>query len=488
MKKIITVLWVIIIFGAIIISIKLFKPQVTPEDNFNENLVETNPDIPEESSTNIENGTYTDYLSAGDKFFYNGEYDKAIENYLTAINLNPNSEELLKKLAESYLSNNEPEKALSTFEKLNVLLPNSIDIYLGIARSYLDMRNIENAKNTIWKLDSRNPEVSYYTGLILVLYKDFEGAKKIFSELINPENKVAEELRTKSQKFINAYTTYSYFTESPQVFLELLLAKAFTENQHYSPAIPLLLDVIQQKNNYRDAWLILGYAYLNTGKTKDAIDAMVKAKDLEPEKPETLFFLGLAYFADNKIDNAIFYIEEADKKGFEPKELIDLKLGDLYLLKKDFEKSAQSYQKVLAKNTSSLDVFVKAVWLNIDKLGNNGKALELALKALSIYPQNAMSFNLVGWAYTAQNNFSEAKKYLAKSLKMNPDFDAAFLNLGWLYEKKGSITTAKEYYKKAYFLGNGNATATLAATRFNKLSEQENSRFFQADITSPSNP
>jgi len=33
---------------------------------------------------------------------------------------------------------------------------------------------LESAKETIWKLDVANPEVKYFTGVILVLYKDFE--------------------------------------------------------------------------------------------------------------------------------------------------------------------------------------------------------------------------------------------------------------------------------------------------------------------------
>jgi len=112
---------------------------------------------------------------------------------------------------------------------------------------------------------------------------------------------------------------------------------------------------------------------------------------------------------------------------------------------------------------------VRAIWLNIDKLDNATKAVELAQKALEVHPEEAMSYNLLGWSYTATGNFQEAEQYLNQALSLNPDFDAAILNLGWLKEKQGKTVLAKEYYKKAYNLGNGNSIASLAAKRYNNI-------------------
>ncbi|MFH1284406.1 MAG: tetratricopeptide repeat protein [Candidatus Peregrinibacteria bacterium] len=484
MKKVLALLWVIIITSAIFVAIQLTGPKSTENGPPEENKPTEGT---EETVTEIQNNyepaaaeptlTFTQYMSAGDKSFSEGEIYDAIDNYQLAIKLNPNSLSALMKLGNAALLANDPKKAEETFSQAEKIDSESIEIKIGITRSLLNQRNIEGAKTFVWTLSDSDYGVKYYTGIILVLYKDFEGAKNIFTQLAQAPTEQTEEvstpidpaLKAKAQIFADTYTNFSYFTEAENIFLETLLAKALTDTGEYESAIPLLYDVLNQKNNYRDAWIVLGYAYLNTDKIPDAIDALTQAKSLDEDKPETLFFLGLAYFANDDIDRAISFLEQAEKKGFEPRDEIELRLGDLYLIKEKYSQASLKYENVLALNTNSMDVFVRAIWLNIEKLNNPTKALTLADTALKTHPDEAMSYNLAGWALTAAGKYDDAKSYLAKSLELNPSFDAAYLNFGWLYEKKGMDTLAKEYYKKAYTLGSGNSIASLAATRFNNL-------------------
>ncbi len=476
MKKLMIGLWLIIITGIVFIGIKFTKPDSNPDDvlisqESHENLPPIDdPSLINDKTVNDtpQDATYTQLMTLGENSFKAGNYETAIQNYLYAINQNPNSSDPLIKVGEAYLANNEPKKAEEFFRKAADIDPDSNEILLGIARSLLNNQNIEQAKSLVWKMDKENAEVKYYTGVLLILYKDFEGAKNNFEELAKNET-TPYLVKAKAQKFIDAYTTFSYFSEGETLHLQTLLAKALTQSGENAAAIPLLFDVIDQKNNYRDAWIILGYAYLKTDKIAEAIDSLEQAKSLQTDKPETLFYLGLAYFANNDLDKAIYYLEQADSEGYQPKEELNLKLGDAYLLKEKFEKAEAHYNSVLATNTGNLNIFVRAIWLNIDKLDNATKAVELAQKALEVHPEEAMSYNLLGWSYTATGNFQEAEQYLNQALSLNPDFDAAILNLGWLKEKQGKTVLAKEYYKKAYNLGNGNSIASLAAKRYNNI-------------------
>lgn len=485
MNKFLTVLWILIISGAILIGITVSQPEShpngvdisevedpikTPDEN-----ISTPIDIPIEAPTIQTNNedtpsNYSEYIAKGDSDISNGELDSAIDNYTSATKIDSSSPGLLLKLGEAYLLNNQPTEAEEIFKKAEQIDSTSITIQLGLARARINLRDYMGAKEIVWKLDKNNNEVKYYTAIILILGEDTAGAKTLFQEIDGSEA-IGTTLKTKVQKFLNAYETYSYYSEGEVLHLQLLLGKAFTESGEYEAAIPILFRVIEEKNNYRDAWIVLGYAYLNSNKILDAIDSLTQARALDPEKPETLFFLGLAHFANNDIEKAIIYLEQADKFGFEPKEQIDLKLGDLYLLQGNYQASAIKYEKVLEKNSSNLGIFVRTTWLNIDKLHDYEKALSIASNALEVHPNDAMSYNLVGWSYTAKEDFQEAKKYLTRALEIQPNFDAANLNIGWLYEKQGAKTLAKEYYKKAYLLGNGNSIATLAATRFNNIQQ-----------------
>jgi len=465
MKKFLITLWVIIIVSIILITLHFTKPQ---SDQL-ENKLPVSTNLNTGIKRNINLATNGNYEKVGDDFLNQDDFSNAIANYEKALEQNPNSIDLMLKLGDTYLQNNQTDDARNLFNNALKTKPDSIDVNIALTRTYLAMREIENAKKTIWNLDDKNLRAKYYKGIIAILYKNFDGAKKIFEDVKNSTPKPEQSLLDNNQKFLDAFQNFSYYKNSEPIFLELLLSKAMTATNEYQAAIPLLYDILNSKNNYRDAWIVLGYAYLNINKPSDAIDALTQAKDLTPEKPETLFYLGLAYFAKDDIDKAIYYVEKADQQGYEPKDQINLKLGDLYLLKKEYKKSADNYESVIAKNPKNIDIFVRAVWLNIEELDHPEKALSLSQKALETHPNDAMSYNLLGWSYTAIGNYDEAKKNLDKAIGMNPNLDAINLNYGWLFEKSGDSTQAKEYYKKAYVLGHGNSVSKLAATRYNSL-------------------
>lgn len=495
MKKFLTILWAIILIGAIFVSVNLFGPDNPEENPGVEVEIVAQQEVLDLGETPL---TYTQYIAEGDNYLANGQTVQAISNYQAATSLNPNSIAPLVKLGNAYLISNDETSALTAFQNAEILDPNSIEIKLGIAKSHLSARNIEAAKSLIWQLDETDYNVKYYRGIMLILYKEFDSAKEIFEGLIpeetteeeSPESpQIPSQIAKNAQKFLDAYTTFSYFREAEDVFLETLLAKAMTEASEYNAAIRLLYDVLDQKNNYRDAWIVLGYAYLNTDKTLDAIDAFTQAEALDKEKPETLFFLGLSYFANDEIERAIYYLESADANGFEPKDQLYLKLADLYTLNEDYESAAEKYEQVLSLNTENTEIFIRVVWLNIDKLDTPRNALKLAYECLQAHPDDAMSYNLIGWSLTALENYQEAKRYLAKALQINPELDAAVLNFGWLYEKQGSSTLAKEHYKRAYILGKGNSVASLAAERFNAITEHEmQNYYYQVNISNPNLP
>lgn len=437
MNKFLATLWIIIIAGSVVVGIGLLKPKNAGDIS----------DIKTENSQ-----------------------EKPLQTQSQDIPLTPdvneNSPSSLVKLGDKYLSEHKPKDAQTTYEKAEKLDPSSTTIKLKIAQSYLDQRNLTAAKNLIWQLNKEDTGVKYYTGIILSLFKDPEGAKKIFTEIATKEN---DPNRANAQKFVDVFTTFSYYKGGEQIFLETLLAKAMTEVKQYSAAIPLLYDVINQKNDYKDAWVVLGYAYLNTAKYQDATDALIQALKLDNEKPETLFFLGVSYSFIKETDKAIFYLEKAKSYGFAPKEEIDIRLGDLYTIKGEYKKSALLYEKIIASNPKNTDLYTKAIWVNIEKLQDTNKALVLAKKALYEKPSDATSFNLVGWALSSKGNFQDAKAYLEKALELDPKMSAAYLNLGQIYEASNQNSLAKDYYTKAYSLGQGNSISTLAAKKYQAL-------------------
>lgn len=488
MKKILIFLWIIIIGGSIFLTFHFIKPKIVVDHLVEQDRKITIEDKEAIQEKDVQPKNFKQFISLADQYFEKGYFDKAINNYKQGLELKLDSIETSIKLAKTYLKNNQPDKAQEVLLEIEKTKSDDLEIKILIAQSFIDQRKINEAKEIVWNLDNKNPEVKYYQGILSILFQEFTFAEKVFKEITNIKETSDPErtaiLIENSKKILDAFENFSYYKEAQPIFLKTLLAKALVDNEQYQAAIPLLFDVINEKNNYRDAWIVLGYGYLNSGKYNDAIDSLKQALALEPENNQVLFFLGLSYFANDDIDRAIHFIEQADKLGYEPKTQLDLKLAELYFLKKNYKKSAEKYEKLLSLDASNIDLFSRAIWINIDKLNKPKNGLKLALAAIEAHPKDAMGYNLAGWAYTSLGDFEKAKELLNIAINLDPKLDATNLNFGWLYEKQGLALLAKEYYKKAYLLGHGNSITDLAAARFNKLSESD-LKNIQVDVTAP---
>lgn len=477
MKKSLTLLWAVIIVGSGFLLYNHFSK--SPEKY--EDIIKTpisqsstplQDEVKQESSTNK---TYSSIIAEGDQYRENGYMEQAIEAYKKALSQNPNTSEAIYKIGLTYLENNQPAEARLYFKELKEF-SNNIEIDILIGKTYINERKIEEASVHFNKLDATNEEVRYYIAILKILYKKHEEAQA--------ELKTLAESNGKAMMFLEAYNEASLHKERKEQHLQAILAKAFIDTGEFEASIPLLYDIIKLQNNYRDAWIMLGYSYLQTGKINDAMDAFMQAKTLDPEKPQTLFLIGIAYAIDDDFENAVKYLEKSLEVGFEPKSLVNQKLADIHLIEKKYDKALQSYIEIINQGITDLNIFTKAVWICVEKIDKPQRAIGIAEKAIKITPddspEKAITYSLRGWSFVAYGDYERAKEDLITALNLNPNLDSAYLNLGWMYEKQDMAHIAKEYYKKAYSFGNGNSVANLAAIRFNNI--------LKADISSPMVP
>ena len=414
---------------------------------------------------------YNKSMQKGDEYAKKEYYSLAINEYRNAASILPGSVEPLNAIGKIYFIQRNPEKAIEAFKEAISMGAKDIDTKINLGRAYLQNKDIKNAKQIFDEINNDNQLTYYYKSLIALYNGDYENAKNLLSQAQNGSN---EWIRAQVSNFFKAFTEFSAFEGEQPSYLKTLIAKAMNQAGEYGVSIPLLKNVIKEKPDYRDAWILLGYAYLNNLQIKDAIETFEQARKLDPSKPETLFFLGLAYFADNKIDNAINYIESSLEKGFEPRIQAYQKLAELYFIKKDYEKSVKAYETVLGINSGNIDYFVRPMWIYIEKLNNPSAALSLAQTALIKHPSDAMAYNLMGWAYMNMGNYQLAKQNFDAAIKLNPQLAAVYLNMGQMYEKMEYYLTAKEYYKQAFELDKNNSSiGATAAERYNRIVQKE---------------
>jgi len=391
----------------------------------------------------------------------------AVAQYQEAYKKDASSLSPLYEIGKIYLRTNDYGRAELMFTDLVNKDPTNDQAKIYLGRSFLGERKISEAKDIFNQVATPTQVSKYYQGIIAAYYGDDQNAQ----DLLNESNKIggSDDYTKKVNNFLSAYNEYKFNVESPSVHLKVLLARSFDQCGEYEMAIPLLFEVTKEKLDYRDAWILLGYAYLETDKYQDAIEALERAKVLDDQKPETLFYLGLAYYNVNNFKLAEENLVKAKENGFEPVILIDQKLAEVYLEMKDYPQSAANYEKVLALNSQDVNYYIRPIWIYIEKMDAPQKALVLAQKAEKEHPDTAMAQNLMGWALIYNNDFNDAEAHLKVAQALDPGLDATYLNFGILAEKRNQTVAALAFYKKAHGLGPGSGVSASAATRYNQL-------------------
>ena len=480
MKKLIPILTALVVSG-LIISILFMTGIIQVTNEQGQKKIDIKGIT---TSSKPESLTFMQHMEKGDNYVKKGMTSLAFNEYIAANQLSPTNSEPYMKIGKLLFEKHDYARAQEIFQQLLAKDPANLDANIFLTRNFIMLRNPEKAKEILGTIQGDSQQKFYYSGLLSAYAGDYENSKKSLNEAVKTNTNPA--LTENAKKVLSAFDEYNLNQGSQEIFLKTLLSKNFNQVGEYTLSIPLLFKVVKEKKDYRDAWILLGYAYLNIDDTKNAIDALEEAKKLDGNKPETLFFLGLAYNVDGQKEVAARLIEEAINKGFEPKIQAQQNLAEIYLELKDYKKSAAKYESVIALNDTDVNYYIRPMWLYIDQLHQPALALALAQKAVAKHPDNGMAHNLLGWAYLSTEDFIHARDSLAKALEIDPKLSAAYLNLGKLYERLAYNDTAKEYYKTAFKLGEGTSIGDNAATLYNRLGGLENiNQSIQANITAP---
>jgi tetratricopeptide (TPR) repeat protein len=468
MRRILAILNIVLLITLVVLSLYIFdiidfKFMQNNEEPLIEVPIADTPDKVERRKS------YEEYMQKGDTYNASGLYALAIDSYTNASEEEPNRIEPLILIGELQISQRNYETAKNLATKILQKSETNTDAKMILGRANIGLEQFTEAKSIFDSITIDYPDVLYYQGLMALYFGEYERARGLLNGAVDPEKTPSDEIKNYAQRLINAMNEFDAYQAGLHSHLKVLIARGLIQNNEPQMAKELLWEVLKEDRTYRDAWIVLGYSYLRLESFGDAVDALKEAKRQDPDKPETLFYLGLAYAGNDQLQESIDALELALKLNYEPKIHVEQKLAELYFQIEDYETASNKYEEVISMNATDLEYFIRPIWVYIDKLERTDKAVALAEKASLSHPDNAMAFNLLGWAQISNNDFINGKKNLQKSLTFDQSFDAPYLNLGTMYELQGELGRAKDMYKKAYELGNGSAVANLAAEKYNDL-------------------
>ncbi len=122
------------------------------------------------------------YLTLGNAYYEMGKHDKAAENYLKAIEIEPDFAEAYANLGNAYFMGNQLEKAKNYYTKALSLDPTLPDVYYDLGSLYMELGEQLNALKCLKKAVKLNPTHQYAHYDLALLYNDLGNRKRALEE------------------------------------------------------------------------------------------------------------------------------------------------------------------------------------------------------------------------------------------------------------------------------------------------------------------
>lgn len=434
-----------------------------------------------------------------------GKNEATIEELEKVLEYHPEATEVLAELADTYASYGMLMESNQAYTKLLKLTGDNLNIHLQRLRNFnkLGIRDsVIMELQKIRKLDPDNLSTLQTLSNIYLEMEQPEEAKTILESALEQNNRdpktliMLADLYAKEAKWDSVGTLLGNVVSDPIIPADAKLTVAqylfsqfqqhddniqlkqatssviesFTANEpDYGQAHALAADYFNAINDNEKAlsalartnelmpsndgaWIQRMQLLLTEGNYKEAITIGKLAEENVPQDPFIMYFWGSAYLAESQHAEAIEKLEEASRLPArrQLKSAIYNALGDAQAGLEQWDEAFRTYEEALKINPEN-DLVLNnyAYFLSLQEK-ELAKALEMALKANKLSPNNASYLDTVGWVYYQQGKYEKAEEFIRSSLDTGEASPEVMEHLGDVLDKLGKGDEAMEWWKKAF--------------------------------------
>lgn len=357
------------------------------------------------------------------------QVEKLLKN---AYLMHPDNDQFCRLIANFYRNQGNLEEAVKYYEKLDETSPESVDTIQALLTFYLQEQKNDAVKSYVIKIENRQvmqrKETVKLIGLLLLNYKSYENAERLFVKLIGMDNTDLVAVSALSQ----IYNKKGKFAESDKLFDEA--KKGLTDEE-----------------NERKYYLFLGQNYYEQKAYQKSMDIFKEGLKKFPDDTD-LYFTALSFFNEQKkYDEADALIAQAEKNISDKTVIQEIKASSLSNQKK-YDEAVSIYEKLIEDNPENDQYYflIAAVYFEMKEYK---KAEDNYRKAIGISPLNIDALNNLGYMFAEQNiNLKEAKELIERAKTLKPYAGYILDSLGWVYFKMGDYVNAQKYLERAYML------------------------------------
>jgi len=475
--------WQIIAISILSISIAFAQNATSQFRNFlNQKDFEKAGEVAQQALT--ENPTDFELaISVGDVFYELDEFQKALDAYSRARNINTRDNAATArsaaKMANALSALGRPQEAIDDLTKLIDRNKRNVEMLLALANAFIakgEIRNAEMRVTNARSIDSKNPNVFFMLGRIYfeqnvweLARTNFEEALKLDENNVQARQQLAEvywKLAVAADgageiELLNEYLNRSLEQCNILVQKDELDANSwrlkgqihFNANQFLEAAQSYNKFLELRPNNYRERWRLAEMLAKN-GVCEEALQHLkmvvnsTVAEISDSIKHQAKLLLGTCYFRTQDFPNAIAIFSEVDR--ISPLEPIDLRLFALaYLFFGDTTHALTTFDRLLTETPKeNCDVVA-----NVARIYNSRKDFAGIIRTVNAGVSNCPVDNttpylyyLLGTAQFESGNIEAAITALRKAVEINPKYYWAYIYLGDIHFSQNNISAGERKF------------------------------------------
>lgn len=453
---------------------------------------------------------YVEALSKAD------EQQKAIDNVLEELELNPRNDDAWNVLSILYKIDKQYAKSIRALNALEKIV--GIDEYISFEKFklYVVLRKLQKGVAEVDKLIAEYPENYRYKvlrGDIFMEQQMPEQAFEIYQKVLKEDSenpyiylslseyyKTMGEPEKATKAIIEALENKLLDVDTKLSILEQYAEKLVSEKENMAQMDSLLSTMVEMYPLEEQVHGYYALYLLKNNRLAEAEKTMHTMLDINPKNEKTwlqLIDLALKESADDKVfdlsqkaiaqlpENPIFYfykgLVEFTRQDYETalqSNLLSLSLlskdqtalqlrllaqiGDIYFKMGNQTLAYAAYEDALKCNANDLSVLNNyAYYLSVDNQ-NLKKAERMSAKTVESEPTNPVYLDTYAWIFYKQGNYSLAKFYIERAIDNMPN-DAVLKDpeiwehYGYILHKTGNEEKAREAWQKALLYGSDNA-------------------------------
>lgn len=407
------------------------------------------------------------HFSLAQAYAFDGETDRAIEEYKLALFFDPKAVIIYTRLAAEYVKKGLISAAIETCRDALSRDSRNIEARLLLAGLYSASRDGKAALseyNHVLKLAPEHEEAAIYKAQLLFEQGKGNQAIQSLKQFIhkNPDSALAwydlGRIYHQIDRFRDAVIAYRKATAIKPSFSQAALALGFLyeEKRQISKAISIYKVLFDDTQDFAAANR-LALLYLKDGKYDTAIPYLEALEEADPEDLGIQVKLGLVFMELRQYDKAVHIFKAILVKNPDA-DRIHYYLGTLFEETKKIKLAVEQFRSIQSTSQLYGDAILHSVFL-LKQSGELDAAKSLLKEAIGKAPRTPGFYLFQANLEEELKDFKSARHILEKASEDFPEDERIHYYLGNIYDRQGEIDKSLREMEKILSLNPKNVDA-----------------------------